>query len=101
MSCEWPVSACECWLLAQEKGDHYGRIWMHCDEGLSYSKVSMTRFVMFCLGNNIEIGDLYAFNPKFPMCQVSAAVKLRPDQFDAFEKETKGKLRKPPVVSFN
>lgn len=78
--------------------DYAGRVWMHCEEGLSFSKASMARFMMFCLGNNVEIGSVSAFNAKYRGCQVSAAVRLRPDQFGAFEAETGGKLRKPPRI---
>lgn len=94
-SCKWPDGACACHVAQENKGDVYGRVWMHCEEGLNFSKASMTRFVMFCLGNNVEIGDLYPFDAKFPRCQVSASVRLRKDQFAKFESETGGKLRLP------
>ena len=69
---------------------------MHCDEGLSLSKASMGRFMAFCLANRVEIGDVYPFAPDYPRSQVSAAIRLRPDQFSNFEAQTGGKLRKPP-----
>ena len=74
---------------------------MHCEEGLSLSKASMSRFVMHCLLNDIEIGQIHSFNRNYRNSQVTASVKLRPDQFAEFEEETKGKLRKPPLVSLN
>lgn len=74
---------------------------MHCEEGLAFSKASMSRFMMFCLGNNVEIGSVHAFNANFAGCQVSATVRLRPDQFQSFEAATLGKLRKPPVIKLN
>lgn len=102
IGCSWPSGTCACWEAAQAKpDDHAGRVWMHCDEGLSYSKASLSRFMMFCLGNNVEIGSVHAFNAKFPRSQVSAAVRLRPDQFAAFERETGGKLRQPPRINLN
>ncbi|MBB95601.1 MAG: hypothetical protein CML68_13550 [Rhodobacteraceae bacterium] len=89
--------------MAQEEKpeDYAGRAWMHCEEGLNFSKASMSRFMMFCLGNNVEIGSVYAFNAEFPRCQVLASIRLRPDQFEAFERETGGKLRKPRRVKLN
>jgi hypothetical protein len=74
---------------------------MHCEEGLSMSKASMSRFVMFCLTNNVEIGQIHPFNYRYNNSQVSASVRLRPEQFAAFEAETKGKLREPPRISLN
>ena len=65
------------------------------------SKASMTRFVMHCLTNNIEIGQIHPFNYHYRNCQVSASVRLKPEQFEDFERETKGRLRKPPRISLN
>lgn len=101
MSCEWPNGTCACYVQNAQKKDHAGRVWMHCEEGLSLSKASMTRFVMFCLTNNIEIGQIHPFNYRYPNSQVSASVRLKPEQFADFERETKGKLRKPPQISLN
>jgi len=99
--CKWPESVCKCWEKDQSKPDLYGREWMHCEEGLSFSKASMSRFIMFCLANNVEIGTLHLFNRNYPRCQVSAAIRIHPSLFEAFEKETGGKLRKPPVINLN
>lgn len=55
--CNWPEGNCKCWEKEQSKPDPYGREWMHCEEGLNFSKASMSRFIMFCLANNVEIGD--------------------------------------------
>ena len=65
------------------------------------TKASMSRFVMFCLRNRIEIGTIHPFNPNYDRCQVSASVRLKPEQFADFEKEVGGKLRKPPRISLN
>jgi len=100
--CTWPSGNCECRAAEVEDPEDYaGRVWMHCEEGLSFSKASMARFMMFCLANKVVIGSVDAFNPKFANCQVLAAVRLRPDQFAAFETATRGKLRKPPVPILN
>lgn len=99
--CKWPEGTCACYAQQAVKPDYAGRVWMHCEEGLSLSKASMSRFVMFCLTNRIEIGDIYPFSPNYPRSQVSASVRLRPEQFAAFEAETGGKLRKPPRISLN
>jgi hypothetical protein len=74
---------------------------MHCEEGLSLSKASMTRFVMHCLTSNIEIGDIHPFNYRYRNSQVSASIRLRPEQFAEFEAVTRGKLRRPPTISLN
>jgi hypothetical protein len=74
---------------------------MHCEEGLSMTKASMARFVMFCLSNNVEIGTIHPFNYRYQRCQVTASVRIHPDLFSAFEKATGGKLRKPPRISLN
>ncbi len=94
-NCKWPEGTCACYAQEAVKPDYAGRIWMHCEEGLNLSKSSMTRFVMFCLTNNVEIGSLHPFNSNFPRSQV------KPDQFPAFENETGGKLRPPPRISLN
>ena len=99
--CSWPSGICECAAAEWGRPDPYGREWMHCEDGLTFSSASMSRFIMFCLGSNVEIGSIHAFNPKFPRCQVSASVRLRPDQFAAFEAATGGKLREPPRISLN
>lgn len=83
------------------KPDIYGRIWMHCESGLALNKASMSRFIMFVLENNIKIGSLYAFNPRYKNSLVLATVCLKPDQIEQFEKETKAKLRQPPEVNLN
>lgn len=74
---------------------------MHCESGLSMTKASMTRFIMFVLKNRVELGNLYAFDTRYERSLVLASVRLRPDQFEAFEKETGGKLRKPVQVQLN
>jgi len=65
------------------------------------TKASMSRFVMHCLRENIEIGDIRPFDHRWDRCQVSASVRLRTDQFDEFESATGGKLREPPRISIN
>lgn len=100
--CTWPIGACACWEAQREKPEDYaGRVWMRCEEGLSLSKASMARFMMFCLSNNVEIGSVHAFNARYKRSLVLATVRLRPDQFAAFEDATGGKLRKPPVINLN
>ena len=100
--CTWPDGACACYLAEERKPeDHAGRVWMHCEEGLSMTKASMARFMMFCLANNIEFGSIYAFSPSYRGSSVMASIRLRPDQFEAFEAETGGKLRKPPRIKVN
>lgn len=101
MTCTWPNGTCACYTENTQKPDYAGRVWMHCEEGLSLSKASMSRFVMHCLTNNIEIGDIHPFDFRYPRSQVSASVRLRPEQFAEFEAQTGGKLRKPPRISLN
>lgn len=74
---------------------------MHCEEGLSMSNASLARFLSFCLKNNVEIGSVSAFQPKYPRSSVLASVRLKPDQFFSFESETGGKLREPPKIVVN
>ncbi len=100
-NCKWPNDTCACYVQNVQKPDPYGRVWMHCEEGLGLTKASMSRFVMFCLTNNVEIGQIYPFNYLFHNSQVSASVRIKPEQFEAFERETGGKLRKPPRISVN
>ncbi len=99
--CKWPSGACACAVAEAVRKDPGGRVWMHCEEGLSMTKASMSRFMMFCLRNSVEIGSVHALNPKYERCSVMAAVRIRPDQFEAFERETGGKLRKPPKITLN
>lgn len=65
------------------------------------SNASLARFLSFCLKNNVEIGSVSAFDPRYVRSAVLAAVRLKPEQFALFETETQGKLRKPPVVHLN
>lgn len=81
--------------------DIYGRVWMHCDSGLSMTKASTTRFIQFVLKNRVEIGTLYAFDPRYNHSLVLASIRIRPDQINAFEQETGGKLRPPIEVHLN
>lgn len=99
--CRWPEGACACYSAKVDKPDPQGRVWMHCEDGLSMSKASMTRFIMFCLTNSVEIGSIHPFNYRYKNSQVSAAIRIHPDLFQAFETETRGKLRRPPRISLN
>jgi hypothetical protein len=81
--------------------DVYGRIPMVCESGLAMTKASMTRFVMFCLENNVDILQLHPFNRNHKGCHVSASVRIKPDQIEAFERETGGKLRPPATINLN
>lgn len=96
--CNWPNGSCKCAEQENNKSDPYGRVWMHSEEGLSLTKTSMSRFVMFCLENNIEIGSIWPFNYKHKGCLVCVAVRIHPGQFLEFEQVTRGKLRKPVTI---
>jgi hypothetical protein len=87
--------------MTNQTPDIFGRVWMHCESGLSMTKASMARFMMFVLANRVEIGMVYAFSPNYKGSLVLASVKLKPEQFEAFERETGGKLRDPIQVHLN
>lgn len=75
---------------------------MHCEEGLSQTKASMARFMMFVLSNRVELGSVSASGGgRYHGATVEAAVLLKPELIEAFERETGGKLRKPPRVHLN
>lgn len=98
--CSEPLHDCQCPEPGSE-ADHYGRVWRHCEKGLSMTKASMARFMMFCLANRVELGDVYAFDPRFRGSQVIAAIRIHPDQIEAFEAATGGKLRRPARIVLN
>jgi hypothetical protein len=85
----------------ENEKDYLGRTWMHCESGLYLSKVCMGRFLVYCLENNILIGDIWALNPEYKRSLVCVAVCLRPEQIEDFTKVTGGKLRKPAVIKLN
>lgn len=99
--CTWPAGCCQHWAAEQEKPDPFGRVWMHCEEGLTLTKASMGRFLIFCLSNNVEVGQVHAFDPRYARSLVLATVRLRPEQFPAFEAATGAKLRRPPTIHLN
>lgn len=99
--CDWPKGCCQHWVEQQTKPDPFGRVWMHCEQGLTMSNASLARFLSFCLKNSVEIGSVSAFQPHYPRSLVLAAVRLKPDQFAAFEEQTGGKLREPPKIHLN
>ena len=99
--CTWPSGHCQHWAEWQCKPDPFGREWMHCESGLTMSKASLARFMTYCLQNHVEIGQIDALQPHYARSLVMASIRLHPDQFAAFERETGGKLRKPPVVNLN
>lgn len=102
--CGWPNGGnCLVMQQAATKPDPCGRVWMHCESGLTYTKASMTRFMMYCVGNNVQIGDVMAFggHPTRPGAQVCVTVRLKPEQFAAFESSTGGKLRKTPRIKLS
>lgn len=101
VSCTWPEGTCQHWAYQQSKPDPFGRVWMHCEEGLNMGNASLARFLKFCLTNRVEIGSVDAFNPSYRLSLVMASVRLKPEQFAAFERETGGKLRKPPEINLN
>lgn len=100
-TCSWPEGYCQHWAKEQSKPDPFGRVWMHCEEGLNMSNASLARFMKFCLTRNVEIGSVSAFQPSYRLSAVMAAVRLKPEQFEAFERETGGKLREPPKITLN
>lgn len=99
--CTWPEGYCQCWAAEQSKPDPFGRVWMHCESGLNMSNASLARLLKFCLANNVKIGSIDAFQPKYSRSAVCASVRLRPEQFEAFERDTGGKLREPPKIKLN
>ena len=101
MTCTWPNGVCKCYEHKATKPDPHGRVWMHCEEGLTLTGASMQRFVMFCLTNRIEIGDIYPFAPDYPRSQVSAAIRIHPNQIPEFERVVRAKLRTPPRIKLN
>ena len=78
--------------------DIYGRVWMHCESGLNLTKACMARFMVYVLKNRIEIGQIYAFDPRYDRTLVCVSLRLRPDQFEDFERATGGKLKPPTQV---
>lgn len=100
-SCNWPEGTCACYAQEAVKPDYAGRVWMHCEEGLTLTKSSMSCFVMFCLTNNIEIGYIHPFNYRYPRSPVSVSVRIHPDKISSFEAETGGTLKEPPKLSLN
>lgn len=101
MTCTWPNGACASYQKEHMTADPWGRVWMHCDQGLNLSKASMARFMMFCLTSNVEFGSIRAFAPEYPRCQVSAAIRIHPSLIAEFEKQTGGKLHEPPKIKLN
>jgi hypothetical protein len=81
--------------------DVYGRVWRACESGLALNKACMSRFIMFVLENRIEVTALSAFDPKFRNSLVECMVRIKPEQFEAFERETGGKLRELPKLNLN
>jgi hypothetical protein len=56
----------------------------------------MARFMVYCLKNNVEIGDIYAFAaPGHRNSTVVVTVRLLPEQALDFEVLTGGTLREP------
>lgn len=100
-ACQWPNGVCQWWAAQHAKPDPFGRVRMHCVKGLSMNNASLACFMSFCLRNNVEIEYVYALRPEYKRSSVMASVRLRPDQVEAFERETGGKLRKPPRVKLN
>lgn len=98
--CYEDVISCTCPEPGSEK-DRKGRVWRHCEEGLTMTSASMGRFMMFCLRHDVEIGDVHPFNANYRGSQVLASVRLREDQIAAFEAEVKAKLRRPPRIVLN
>jgi hypothetical protein len=99
--CTWPKGYCQNWAAQQSKPDPFGRVWMHCEQGLSMSNASLARFLSFCLKNNVEIGSVNAFQPSYSRSTVHAAIRIHPARIEAFERETGGKLREPPKINLN
>lgn len=99
--CNWPSGTCQCWIDEQMKPDHYGRIWMHCESGLKLTKTSLAGFTLYCLSNNILIGELSAFNANYKGSLVLATVKIREEQIEGFTRETGGILTLPPKICLN
>ncbi len=65
------------------------------------SKPSLARFMTYCLQNRVEIGQIGAFQARYARSLVIATVRLKPEQFEAFERETGGKLSEPPNIALN
>lgn len=81
--------------------DQFGRVPMVCESGLAMTKASMSRLMMHVLQNDIELCAIRAFNAEFHGSHVSAAFRIKPDQIEAFEVATGGKLRPPATINLN
>jgi hypothetical protein len=81
--------------------DMYGRVPKICESGLAMTKASMSRFVMFCLKNGVDIKQIHPSNRNYHGCHVSAVVRIHPDLVRLFEAETGGKLRDPATLNLN
>ena len=81
--------------------DMYGRVIKISESGLSYTKASMSRFIMFCLANDVQINDIWVFNKNFKGSLVCVSLRIHPYLISAFEEETKGILRDPPTLTLN
>lgn len=101
MTCRWPEGTCASYEKHHMAEDPWGRVWMHCEEGLSYTKASMSRFMMFCLANKVEFGSIQAFAPEYSGCQVTAAIRIHPSLVADFEREVKAKLRHPSKIKLS
>lgn len=101
MACNWPEGTCACYLKTSAESDPYGREWMHCEQGLTMTKASMARFMMFCLQHSVEIGSVSAFRPDIRGASVYASIRIHPDIISDFETATGGKLKRPPVIKLS
>ena len=104
MACNWPEGACACYLKKQEEqetGDIFGKVWYHCEKGITLTKSSLGRFFYYCGKNQIDIGDVWFCSPKYDRSQVCVSIKMKPEQKEPMETELKIKLHDPPVLSLN
>lgn len=100
-TCTWPSGTCQHWIKDQSLPDPFGRVWMHCESGLTMSNASLARFLSYCLKNNVEIGSISAFQPSYPRSLVLASIRIKPELIEDFQKQTGGILREPPRISLN
>lgn len=100
-TCKWPEGTCACYQKQATEPDPFGRVWMHCESGLRFNKASVSRFVMFCMENDIEIGSIHPFDRHYPSSVVMASVLIKPDLIAPLEAAARCKLRPPPRIKLN
>lgn len=79
------------------------KVWWHSEDHHSpnLSKASLGEFFYAVLSVGAEVGQVWAFNYRYPRSSVFMTIKATEDQKNQIEAATKFRFKPPPKIHLN